>query len=115
VSNYDDGDCFIVSARYIIASTNDSIKLVHGIATGQGHIKGIKHYHSWLEINGNTVVDLSNGRTIIMPTKEYYDIGHIDETGLSRYSYKEALDNLLSYGHYGPWEQIAEIPQKITP
>ncbi len=98
------GDCYEANANYLmdvyLADQNTPILLCHGLAIGQGPIKGIKHGHCWLEIN-NMVMDFSNNHTITMSKEAYYKLGKIKY--VHRYNAKETAKMLLKHQHYGPW------------
>lgn len=92
------GDCFEVAGHMIL--DNKDFTLCHGIATGQGPIKGIKHWHAWCE-KENIVHDFSNGKKIVMDKDLYYKIGKIKK--VKRYTQKQAMKYMLKTQHYGPW------------
>lgn len=111
------GDCFKVAADLVVPSLGivncrvsnmDDIALVHGIVTGKGRLDGIRFTHAWVEgvtADGITmVVDISNGLDLVIPKELYYGIGRIDPGECERYSAKDAIDRMLSYAHYGPWD-----------
>lgn len=79
------------------------IKLVHGIVTGQGALEGIEYGHAWVELN-SMVFDSSNGRDLVLPKKQYYDIGKIKIT--RKYNYDDMLKMMDKYGTYGPWDKV---------
>ena len=86
-----DGDCMSAAAdlmmRYhssffgkqIKATTSDprGAVLVHALVHGQGSAKGLRFPHAWVE-DGDTVIDVSNGRNIRMNKKIYYAFGRVD-------------------------------------
>lgn len=100
------GDCYVSAYRSLQEFTRKGVKkvkLVHGIVTGQGAIKGIQYGHAWIEMNG-TVIDSSNGRNIVLPKRVYYTLGQIEVT--REYTYDEALEQAARYGTYGPWDKV---------
>jgi len=98
------GYCYKANADYLmkiyLTDRNTPIILCHGNALGQGPIDGKRHGHAWLEIN-NSVMDFSNGRTVVMEKSKYYKIGYIKY--VHRYTAKEAAIMLLKHQNYGPW------------
>lgn len=98
------GNCFEVSARYVVDSKlfgDRDFELVHGAVTGQGPISGINYSHAWIE-DGDFVIDLSNNKSVKLPKFLYYAMGRINE--VVKYSPEEARKNMLKYKHYGPWK-----------
>ena len=88
------GDCFVVAGKMIYElKDSENVFLVHGVATGDGgDIKGLKHYHAWVELNG-LVVDGSNSKTALVPIETYYRKGQIEVT--KKYTPKEAMLKML--------------------
>ena len=98
------GDCYEAHANYMLKlKSTAGFTLCHGTVTGQGPIEGIKHDHCWLELP-DMVVDISNGKNILMPKSRYYKIGKIDPSSIKRYTLKQLRKQILYYKHYGPWE-----------
>lgn len=101
------GDCYEANGAFLMTkllSQEPDIqlwKLCHGIATGQGEIMGIGHGHCWLEYNEDVVLDLSNGRQIVMRREEYYKIGNI--RNVRKYSAEQVRMKILTTGHWGVW------------
>ena len=96
------GDCFEIHGNFILEPGNRDWSLVHGIALGQGDIKGLWHTHAWLE-KKEMVKDISNGKDVWMPTVVYYAIGNIDGV-VFHYSFEEVRQKVLQHEHWGPWE-----------
>lgn len=92
------GNCFKVAVDTLMSNPNGF--LVHGVVTGQGAIDGVQYCHAWVEI-GDKVID--NTVPIIIDKHVYYAIGNIQIT--RRYSYKEALEQMLQTETYGPWDR----------
>lgn len=96
-------DCFLVAARF--ALDNKDWLVCHGIATGQGKIKGRLFGHAWNE-KGDIVLDQSNGQKTCITKKRYYEMGKIDSSKVKRYSQKEAAELMIKHCHFGPWEEL---------
>jgi hypothetical protein len=79
--------------------------LIHAEVLGQGAISGIRYGHAWIE-DDLFVYDFSNGREIILPKTIYYEMGDVKFTPPKyyKYTFKEAIDNMLKTGHYGSWD-----------
>lgn len=99
-----DGDCFVVALQNV--TSNQNLYLCHGIVTGQGKLKGVQFAHAWNETDTDYVIDQSNGNNIILTKDAYYRLGHIDETTVYRYTFKETAQHVIDTGTYGPWEEI---------
>lgn len=108
--NYDDipeenqhGNCFQVAVNTVLE--NPSYTLCHGVVCGQGPISGVEYTHAWVE-DGDTVIDNTqkNPENKVMDKMFYYAVGNIHD--VRRYSYKEMLENLVKYEHYGPWDEV---------
>ena len=75
---------------------------------GQGHLEGVTYGHAWV-LNGDTVIDVSNGGKLQLPKSAYYAIGQIDNIGNSiEYTWKEARKKIVNYEHWGPWDLVTE-------
>lgn len=103
----DNGDCFEVGVNYIMDhqfnGTNTSLKLVHGIVSGQGSLLGTRFPHCWVE-RGDVVIEKSNGLDLEIPIQPYYRVGNIQESQVRRYDYKEMSAKMSDEGTYGPWD-----------
>ncbi len=99
------GNCFLKAFQlldHLHALDIHTAKMVHGIAHGQGRIKGIILTHGWVEI-GDVVLDFANGKEIAMDKGIYYAIGKIDENQCKKYSYNEAVEKSELDGFFRPW------------
>ena len=98
------GNCFKVAVDTLLE--HPDYTLVHAVVSGQGAIEGIQYTHAFcVDKKSNTVIDnTQSGSNRKLPADLYYLLGNIE---ISReYTYKEALDNLLKYKHYGPWDSV---------
>ena len=97
------GDCYNKHGRMMMDKVNSETatgwKIVHGLVTGQGPIKGVKFGHCWLEKNG-TVYDYSNNRNIVMSKAIYYSIGRIKKT--NKFTGEQFRKKILKTGTWGP-------------
>ena len=102
------GNCYEAAANYLMAhgmlGPKKDLVLVHGEVMGQGPLEGVTFGHAWV-LDGDTVIDESNGRHLRQPKSLYYGIGHVDEIGnVHEYTIAKAREHLLRYKVYGPWE-----------
>jgi len=106
------GDCYEAAGRYILersvlahsGSEDMGLRLVHGEVAGQGPLEGTTFGHAWV-LDGDTVIDRSNGRDIRMPKAIYYALGAIDQIDNVRvYTPDQARERMLRYEHFGPWD-----------
>jgi hypothetical protein len=107
----EDGDCFSVAGDLVLSpgtSLPDTAVLVHGRPT-LARPPHVPYAHAWVEVDG-VVLDLANGRNIQMDRASYYAGGKIKEEECFRYSRDEALDKLLHFKHWGPWEGPEAAP-----
>lgn len=98
------GDCFPVAGR-LIWEVADAV-LCHGLVTGTGAIKGLVHWHAWVEQarpDGAWVIDRANGNDIEMPADIYYRLARVDPAEVHRYAFREACTQMLTAEHWGPW------------
>ena len=105
------GDCYEAAGRYMMEqcmSAGDGCKLVlvHAEVTGQGPIKGVRYGHAFV-LDGNAVIDKSNGREFQMLKRLYYEIGKIGDN-VHEYSFEEFRNKILQHGHWGPWDLNTE-------
>lgn len=99
------GDCYVAAYKLFNSQAlhNKSLRLVHGIVTGQGQLNGVKYDHAWVEdISKKLVYDYSNGRQIVLPSDVYYRLGKITNT--KKYTFNQMLDMSIKYRTYGPWD-----------
>ena len=98
------GDCYEAAGRYIMDNFDSQLQLVHGEVSGQGAMEGTTFGHAWV-LDGDTVIDKSNGRDLRVPKVVYYALGGIDRIdNLHVYSREQALDRMLKHKHFGPWD-----------
>ena len=103
------GDCYEAAAKYltyhgIFPGHEKGLLLVHGEVMGQGPLDGTTYGHAWV-LDGDTVIDESNGQHLRMPKSEYYALGRVNEIGNAHtYTTEEAREHLLKWKVYGPWE-----------
>ena len=95
------GDCYAANGRWMIGK--DGYQLVHGVAILPRD--GKPFWHCWIE-KGNQVLDFSNGKTIKISKKKYYELGGIPVSGYMNYLYTpaEAAKKMVETGHWGPWD-----------
>ena len=103
---YKNGNCYEAAMKQMwdyYRKGIKEVKLVHGVVTGQGELDGIQFSHAWIEVNG-IVLDMSNGREVVMPKNLYYKLGKIKIT--REYDYEDMLKMIDKYGTYGPWDKV---------
>jgi hypothetical protein len=97
------GNCYEEALNlFMNMISTPEVKLVHGIVTGQGAVKGIKFGHAWVEFK-DFCIDKSNGNSIMQTKEVYYRIGKIKK--VKRYIALEAMKNIQKFGTYGPWDK----------
>ena len=105
------GDCYEAAGKYMMDNCmfgSCKLVLVHGEVMGQGHLEGVTYGHAWV-LNGDTVIDVSNGGKLQLPKSAYYAIGQIDNIGNTiEYTWKEARKKIVNYEHWGPWDLVTE-------
>lgn len=103
------GDCYEANGRYFVnhavfPGQDKNLRLVHGEVSGQGPLEGVNYGHAWVE-DGNTVIDVSNGRSLRMPKNAYYALGNIKDNGnLHVYKPEDVRRKMLQHEHWGPWD-----------
>ena len=101
------GDCYEAAGKYMMDNCmfgGCDLVLVHGEVMGQGRLEGMTYGHAWI-LNGNTVIDKSNGGNLHLPRQVYYSIGQIDNIGNTHtYTWEEARRKIMDLGHWGPWD-----------
>lgn len=106
------GDCYEAAGRYImdngLLGPKKDLILVHGEVEQQGH-PFLRYGHAWVE-DGDTVIDVSNGRDIQMPKVIYYTLGRVYpdkppfEPNIHTYTVKEFQRMVNEHKHWGPWD-----------
>lgn len=98
------GNCYEANANKLLWGKEfQDKKLVHGVAINQNDYQAMGH--CWIE-DDNYCYDYSNGKTLKVEKNLYYEIGCMPIQGYKNHAYslKEVRENVLNYGHYGPWE-----------
>ena len=104
------GDCFQVSADYIVEHPEQSdLLLVHALVRGQGPIEGVTYSHGWIE-KGDTVISVLQGSYTEIPKELYYVVGQVKMETVVKYNRKQAMDMLLKHELYGPWDEKVNVP-----
>jgi hypothetical protein len=103
------GDCYRVAAEMV--SYQDKYKdylCCHGQPRWHGDADGFRFGHAWvehLEPWGEwSVIDKSNGHDEYMSRDFYYNLGHIDQHDVKRYSRSQVQDFITKLEQWGPWE-----------
>jgi|KBSMisStaDraftv2_1062788.scaffolds.fasta_scaffold663716_2 hypothetical protein len=100
------GDCYQAAAKFVTGHQNGTMTLVHGVVTGTGgEVEGKEFGHAWVEL-GDLVFEVANGRKQAVPREAYYAAGQVGMT--RRYDAQEALTQMLTTGHWGPWDECFE-------
>jgi hypothetical protein len=101
------GDCYVQAYQYFQSNAHRdrSLRLVHGLVTGQGKLEGLVYNHAWCE-SKNKVIDTTLPKKFqkSLSVREYYEIGKIKT--VFKYDFNEHLDKVVEYETYGPWEKI---------
>ena len=103
------GDCYEANGKKFMSEAifpgkSPNLRLVHGEVTGQGSLAGVNYGHAWIE-DGNTVIDVSNGKNLRVPKAIYYAIGGIDRNdNMHKYKPSEFRKKVQKYEHWGPWD-----------
>ena len=101
------GDCYAANGRVVMnmmsAPDAKKWKLCHGVGILQ--TDGKPFGHAWVEY-GNKCIDKSNGKSIELPKKLYYEIGNIPVKGYKIYKYspEQAGLKMVRNKHWGPWD-----------
>ena len=101
------GDCYEAAGKFMMDNCmfgRCDLILVHGEVMGQGHLSGVTYGHAWV-LDGETVIDVSNGKNLQMPRDVYYSIGQISNIGnVHEYTWDEARRLIVEKEHWGPWQ-----------
>ncbi len=104
------GNCYEVAGKYMmdqcLLNRGCKLILVHAEVTGQGPIGGLKYGHAFI-LDGDTVIDKSNGRNLKMPRDLYYAIGNI-RNNVHEYTFEEFRNKVLDHQTWGPWDLETE-------
>lgn len=99
-----DGNCFEVHAKF--QQIHPNFTLCH--STVQHAIEPVRYAHCWLELNC-MVLDISNGKTNLLPKDLYYAAGQINEDEVLRYTRMQAAKHMADTGKWGPWELESDL------
>ena len=102
------GDCYEAAGRFMmdecLMDPSCTLVLVHGEVAGQGPLSGLTYGHAWV-LDGETVIDKSNGRNLQIPKILYYALGGIDHIGnVHTYTWEQARKKIAQSKHWGPWD-----------
>jgi hypothetical protein len=98
------GDCYKANANKILFDAKfQDATLVHGVPLLAGD--GLPFGHCWIELD-NVCYDFSNGKEFEVEKNLYYEVGGMPVKGYTNFHYtkKDVQKNVLTIGHYGPWE-----------
>jgi hypothetical protein len=100
------GQCYQVAYHYFDKNypRNHNLRLVHGLVTGQGPIKGIIYNHAWVEdVQKKIVIDETFPEPYrVMPVDLYYRLGKVVST--YKYDLMQVMMKASTFKTYGPWE-----------
>jgi len=96
------GDCFAVAATLTLDRPTATLVHGHPVLRGDGPHAGTRYWHAWVEVDG-MALDHSNGLNVRLPVAVYYALGKIDPSTCLRYPSDTVAETLLTWGHYGPW------------
>lgn len=94
------GNCIQIACENIIEK--EDWLFCYAYVMGQKELKGQRILHAWNE-NGDVVLDLSNGKRIIMRKEQYYKIAKIKEKNVTRQTPNEVRKLMLKTKTYGGW------------
>ena len=95
------GDCYEVHGKAI---TEGMLGLLcHGTVW---HPDVGWHGHSWIELNEDVVIDISNGHHAVLRREVYYEIGKVKD--VKKYDVERAIELMLEKGTYGPWDTSSD-------
>lgn len=100
------GDCYEANGRYFMDNChkNPNLRIVHGEVSGQGDLAGTTFGHCWV-VDGENVLDFSNGRDIRISKMIYYAIGNVEWiNNYHVYDCRTFHENLDKWGHWGCWD-----------
>jgi len=95
-------DAAVNEAKLKLLTDNDEyIFIIH-------YDTGIVGIHSWCELAGKWVIDLTKqGKPFIL--RDYYEIGKVDESRLIRYPLKEYCALMIQNNNYGPFQDFPGV------
>jgi len=103
------GDCFRWAGTYI--TTHDDGTLVHGKII-HPFTKKRPFVHAWIETDGGRVLDWQSmevgyGGNLVIPghgysIDDFYSV--FKPRQIIKYTEREAIRNMVSNSHWGPWE-----------
>ena len=74
--------------------------VIHGSVL---HSSGRRIDHAWVEIGNDEIVDRTCGIPSEIPKESY--VRKTQSVEEARYSLKQALQNVVKSGHWGPWHK----------
>ena len=95
---------FLLNYRDASAEEKEGAVLVHGsIVLTEGLYKGIEADHAWVEID-DKVVDPTFNMEVFMNKEKFYKSFAVNKRSVKKYTYLEALENVIRTQHYGTWD-----------
>ncbi len=100
------GNCYINAINYVNNNRHNNFKIVHGIVTGQGKIKGYKIVHAWVE-DENSCYDHNAATNNVekIPKETYYTMANVKLISIRKYTLQEVYDLIEKTNHAGPWDK----------
>ena len=78
--------------------------LVHGsVVPRLGNAAHKRIDHAWVEINGDTIIDNSNGNAVTISKAEFFKL--LDAVEDARYTLQDAYREQNKSNHLGPWHK----------
>lgn len=116
------GNCFEAAVTLADPGANLGLKnarIVQGTVMGQGKLAGVRFVHTWVEADSTTLrdedgneytfrdaYDYASGNRVVMADSLYRHLGQVED--VTEYTWDEAVEQMLSKGHYGPWDPKLE-------
>ena len=117
----DGGNCYETAFDNMMDSIDDcdsfepTLYLCHGICVYEGEME---FTHAWNEtLDGEYVMDTSNGNDLFMPRWKYYEIFDVIPESVHRYKYEDGYKEMERTMKWGPWAdelQFVSRPKKTA-
>lgn len=111
---YEKGNCYenaiIAMIHEVPPGERHNYRVVHGIVTGQGKIKGVRYGHAWIEYRmrfGNedtgVIIAYDPAMNVRIPAEHYRALGNA--SNIKAYTFEQMRDLMASTKHCGPWDE----------
>ena len=106
------GQCFETANNLAVTFLSRGMDptVVHALVTHPN--EGFRHIHAWVEVEG-LVFDYEVKEGFVISRDRYYRAGQIRGDEIAYYTLYEALENMFTHDHHGPWDRNLLLKESV--